>query len=268
MSCYDASLFESQANLPGDIDEFVANSIEDNCFNFEVSNVFFTDEIASSEMCDASLLQRTWVVEFIAAGGRTESVTCVREYLLEPMTILDVVAPDEPEVNTLYRPETTVIVPCQTDNFSPDFIANQLGVEFGMPYVFIDGEAVGVGREGMCNVQLTFDDTVLESCAEGCPGNGKLLRRWKVLDWCSSEITEYHQVISLLDDDGPNIRVGADIDAIVSSGECAVSLRLPEPALLVDLCGGPSTYTVTGTSNGNPILGCLLYTSPSPRDRG
>ncbi len=255
LSCYDASLLENQDNLPSDIQEFVENSIEDNCFDLTVSNVFFRDRLTQGEMCDASLLQRTWTVEFDAGGGQTQSVSCVREYLFEPMTITDQEAPDTPVANTLYRPTKTVIASCLLDEVSPEFIALQLGVESAMPYVFIDGQAVGVGTEGLCNAQMTYNDVVLDSCAEGCAGNGKILRRWKILDWCSSEFTEYHQVITFLDEDGPVLSVGADLDTIVSTGACSIDLGLPEPLSLQDLCGGPTTYTVTGTSADNPIIG-------------
>jgi|GEM_PF-1116462 len=256
LSCYDVTLLEGEDNLPSDIAEFVASSIEDNCRNYTVRNIYFEDDITDGSMCTASILQRTWFVEFEAArNGPSELVSCVREYMFQPITVVDTEVAEDTLANTLYRPVLTVAVNCLSEIVTPEEVANQLGDEFGYPHIFVNDKAVGVTSDGLCNIMVTYKDTNTGSCAPECNGNSKIVRRWTVLNWCNTSITEYHQVINLVDEQGPILIVGEDIDTTTAPNKCRIDVGLPHPELLADFCGGETTFFVSGTSHNNTIIG-------------
>lgn len=56
-----------------------------------------------------------------------------------------------------------------------------------------------------CEINVTHDDTCIEICGDD-PGIGgdasfKVLRDWRILDWCTGDILEFTQIIKIIDDE-------------------------------------------------------------------
>jgi len=258
-SCYDVTLLEGQ-NLPSDIDAFVNGNIEDNCQNFEVESVTFEDDLSDFGACRGSTLRRTWTVRITALGGQqTDQISCTREYLLEPLSLSNIIAVDgpidNPINNVVYLPSTTVSVDCSAGSLPTD-LSSSLGAEFAFPHIYIDGVAVAIEGD-LCNVNSIFSDRMSDrgGCTPGCVGGGKIIRTWTILDWCTSEVQNHTQVIRLVDDEAPVINLPNSISETTKGGSCTLDLLLPEPSDLLDNCDSNLIYMVVGTSGDHMITG-------------
>jgi len=241
LTCYDISLLEGPSNLPSDIADFVNNNIEDNCFNYTVVNVRYEDDRSDFGMCGGSLLRRTWIVTYTADGSAEhESVSCTREYAFRPL-----------DLSTAITASGPVMSPAATE---PSGIASAEGDAYAYPHIYVNGQAVGIDGT-VCNIVSTYSDTNTEGCAPGCRGEGKILRSWTILDWCTSEVVDYLQVIKLEDNNAPLLSVGDDISTTTDAGSCELTMNLPAPVVLGDFCDSLVVYSVDGTSDSHNITG-------------
>ncbi len=64
-----------------------------------------------------------------------------------------------------------------------------------------------IGGNNTCKLNTTFSDTKIDIC----PKSFKVLRAWTVLDWCSGAILTRHQVIKVVDEEGPVVTCPQDI---------------------------------------------------------
>ncbi len=258
LTCYDVSLLEGPDNLPSDIDDFVNNSIEDNCFNYSVVNVSFEDDLSDFGMCGNSLLRRTWTIVYTANNSNEqESISCTREYAFMPLDLSTAILTDGPVTSpldhTVYLPVRAVEIPCVAMT-TPAAIAALEGDAYGHPHIYVGGTAVGLDGS-VCNITSTYSDRTTDGCAEGCLGNSKILRSWTVLDWCTSELLEFLQVIKLEDSDGPLLSLVEDQSIAMSGNRCEMDYTIPAPLILGDFCDSLATYNVTGTSGDHSIVG-------------
>ena len=102
---------------------------------------------------------------------------------------------------------------------------------------------------GFCQYLVTFEDDTLASCA-GAPETFKIVRSWRVLNWCDNSILTDDQIIEVSDRIAPIVTVPATVNltANVSTqgphATCASSGLLPVPTLS-DNCSGTNMSLVT-----------------------
>lgn len=260
-SCYDNSLVGALDNLPADIDAVVNSSATD-CSSYEVINFYFEDNRTDLPVCSGEVFQRTWYVVLKLEGkDATEEISCTKEYMLMPLSITNAAAtptsPDPAVDKTVYLPVKSVEIDCGTgaDN-SPEYIDDVLGSKYAYPHYYVDGVAIPVVKS-FCNIQTTYTDHKSGECAPGCLENKKIIRKWTIVDWCTSEVIEYNQIVEIIDDIGPDIFLPDDITVGVEGHHCTTNVLLPTPDSLLDVCTGISEYYIDDADGTHTITGSM-----------
>ena len=93
----------------------------------------------------------------------------------------------------------------------------------------------------LCDIVQIFEpeDTRLDICK----GSYKILRKFKVLQWCSGEVLEHTQVIKVLDDEGPVVEDLADTTFSANDFTCTADLVIPKPEVISD-CSDEFIYSL------------------------
>ncbi len=114
------------------------------------------------------------------------------------------------------------------------------------------------------NINYTFEDRKIDISDPGCDagdvGCYKILRRWIVLDWCSSEVKEYNQIIKVVDTTGPTTVVPDEITLGTDVWKCSATFNVPDPDA-TDNCSKEVHYTVfsaDGTLLGSEASGYIV----------
>jgi hypothetical protein len=58
----------------------------------------------------------------------------------------------------------------------------------------------------ICKINITYSDTEVPICANSF----KILREWKVIEWCTGKILPHYQIIKVVDDRGPIVSIATD----------------------------------------------------------
>ncbi|MCE2789541.1 MAG: hypothetical protein LW630_06465 [Saprospiraceae bacterium] len=108
-----------------------------------------------------------------------------------------------------------------------------------------------------CNIYTTYTDTRYP--AIGCVT--KIFRQWQVLEWsCESRITNFIQMIEIIDSKGPAISGLPELDKISTNGNtCAGNYLLGKPQI-VDNCSSDLSYAVTYPGG---YTGIIKLTAPA-----
>ncbi|MEZ4909222.1 MAG: lectin-like protein, partial [Saprospiraceae bacterium] len=96
----------------------------------------------------------------------------------------------------------------------------------------------------ICEIFTTYTDTNYPACGAGCGGNMKVVREWRILDWCSQDVFGYLQVIKAVDDKAPTFAV-KDATVSVDPWGCVATYRVDNPWELQDNCAKPEELTWT-----------------------
>lgn len=91
-------------------------------------------------------------------------------------------------------------------------------------------------QDNICKINTTFEDSVLPLCGE----NFKVIRKWKVVDWCSGEIAYGSQLIAVMDSKPPVISCPADLTSSLAPDVLVAGIITADP------------YTCTGTWKVRP----------------
>ncbi len=118
------------------------------------------------------------------------------------------------------------------------------------------GELLGVtGLNGTaCNLFASYEDIDLAICNTDpeCSGNNKVIREWKIFDWCNSTAEPYicTQVIKAVDTEAPTIGV-ADFTSSVDPWGCTATVYFPKPSFINDNCSPTAALNyVVSTGSG------------------
>lgn len=120
----------------------------------------------------------------------------------------------------------------------------------GHPAVSVTGQPTG----DFCdNVQIfPYEDTRIDIC----PQSYKLIRKFKLLEWCSSELIEYTQIIKVEDKNAPSIPYISDITISANSENCEADIALSKPTITGECTPIEDLVFELGwvlaTDNGNP----------------
>ncbi len=109
-------------------------------------------------------------------------------------------------------------------------------------------------QESWCDIAVTYEDEVSNSC------NQRIIRTWKITNWCTTVSQTFLQTIDIIDDEGPSIQVN---DADISSGVFSCEGDIILTPSVTDACSAIdqvyATYLVNGitetvTINGSTII--------------
>lgn len=222
----------------------------DNCTEEVTVNVL-SDEVDDLDCPDAYSAVRTIKYQAVDASGN-KSAICTRVINYKRITLKEVMFPKNYDDTEDDKPSLAC------DNI-PEWDKNNNGYpdpeETGAPFATSlneEGEESHVylyPSAGFCEMNVTFHDEQIPICE----GSYKVLRTWKVLDWCTGDIKTEHQVIKVIDNKAPqvtcaqeNIQVGA------SAYECKGTWNVVAPEV-TDACSSTS-YKVDyqyADQNGN-----------------
>ncbi|MCB9316823.1 MAG: HYR domain-containing protein [Lewinellaceae bacterium] len=125
---------------------------------------------------------------------------------------------------------------------TPDYLEG-IGLQ-GYPYVF--------GKPDGCSIGWTYEDGVIEVC----DGTYKVVREWKVIDWCDGGVNHYDQVIKVLDEEGPTFSCPANITVSTDPFTCCSTVDLPD-FIATDNCSRIKAVTAMVTVT-DPQTGQVL----------
>lgn len=116
----------------------------------------------------------------------------------------------------------------------------------------------GTGRpaNNTClNIASTYSDVKInlakDNCDAGDVGCYKILRKWVLVDWCSSQVREYSQIIKVMDTLGPKIVYPDSISVGTEIWLCKGRWSVPAP-WITDNCSNEIHYSLR-LSYGNVI---------------
>ncbi|MBK8699591.1 MAG: T9SS type A sorting domain-containing protein [Saprospiraceae bacterium] len=100
-------------------------------------------------------------------------------------------------------------------------------------------EVTGSPTGDFCdNVQIfPYEDTRIDVC----PKSYKIIRKWKLLEWCNSQVIEHTQIIKVIDDQGPKMECPADVTISTDALDCNRDYTPEKPVVTVE-CSGVLTY--------------------------
>ena len=102
-----------------------------------------------------------------------------------------------------------------------------------------DGSGLNIGHQypwddyGFCELNVDYKDHVIPVCV----GSYKIVRHWKIIDWCTSEILEHDQIIKVVDKEAV-IDCPEDVTLRTNTNpkECEAYFRIPD-AQIWEACG-------------------------------
>ena len=161
------------------------------------------EQDCSSEFAD--MIERTWT-GFDASGN--EAISCVQNIFVYRNDLSTLTFPpnfDGVQANTLE---------CN-GNYATD--------DNGNPALSVTGQPTG----DFCdNVQIfPYEDTRVDVC----PMSYKIVRKFKLLEWCSSQVIEHTQIIKIEDSNAPNIPAIDDLTISANAEMCEADIAISKP---------------------------------------
>ncbi|MBK9583497.1 MAG: carboxypeptidase regulatory-like domain-containing protein [Saprospiraceae bacterium] len=260
--CYDIDVVKRETvgmlyNIPGQNQNKAKLTTPPGVADCGDVKVTFEDRITPSDCGDTKLI-RDWT----ATDGNGNKSTCSQTFTFKALQFSDL-TPPAPELHLTCGLETTPqAVAGYTDEdsrtgtlsaanigaFADDYSATPTVVELneGFANAYFTFEQIGFDGKmhpqkvdpSRCNIYTTYHDDFFPACGNGCGGNMKVVRTWKLLDWCTRETTEYIQVIKAVDEKAPSFGV-KDVTVSVDPWECAANYSVEKPWELNDNCAKP-----------------------------
>ena len=137
----------------------------------------------------------------------------------------------------------------------------------GHPSPNAGGGCIGTGNPGGATdcgtIGATFEDIRINICPSGASeGCYKIIRRWTLLDWCTSVVTMHDQIIKVADKVGPTISDLADVTISTDVWTCDATYYVPNP-WIDDNCSTVTGFTLAssgGTVTFNNTLNQYIIT--------
>jgi uncharacterized repeat protein (TIGR01451 family) len=198
--------------LNGDIPEELRPNVIDSCGNT-------TLEIININLDYATCVNGYGLITWLATDNSGNTSTCVQEFGIIPLTVGMISLPWD------------YFGDCE-DSTDPSVT--------GWPT--IDGYDL-TDETPACNLYVSYKDVVIKLC-----GNGrKIIRTWRILDWCAGDIEEYFQSIWLRDITGPELTCNPAIQAGTNVWGCYADVTMPKPQA-IDACSGINSYKLTSSA--------------------
>lgn len=105
-----------------------------------------------------------------------------------------------------------------------------------------DSTITGVPSGDFCdNVQIfPYEDQRIDIC----PKSYKIIRKWRLLEWCSGDVIEHNQIIKVADDQGPRLSCPADETISAEVFDCYANYVATKPTVLSE-CSDNVTYELS-----------------------
>ncbi|MBK6931822.1 MAG: HYR domain-containing protein [Saprospirales bacterium] len=183
------------------------------------------------------IVNRKWT----ATDASGNSATCIQVISLVRPTLADVIVP--PNYDDIDEPA----LPCSSAYPTPDYLdglsipntltpdPNDFVTGQGYPYVF--------GQPDGCSISWTYVDNVVDVC----DGTYKILREWKIIDWCTSGIQFHNQIIKVLDGQDPSMNCPAQITVSTDPFTCCATADLPD-VIIEDGCSRIASFSAMVTT--------------------
>jgi hypothetical protein len=217
--------------------------VVENCDDYQS---YFTD-VVTDGACGEKIVTRTWRFE---DNSGNISAPCLSVYRLAAIGFDDITPPNN-----------EVTLHCGA-NTSPkgiyDFFLPTLGHTGALMNAWPSVNGVALTEYPLCNLIASRTDTEIPACGVGC-NSVKVLRNWTVIDWCTSQIRIYAQIISAKDTIPP-VLTAADITTSTGPWTCDANIVFPLPTSLTDNCDANPKYRVTGPAGIQ-----ILFNVPSQR---
>ncbi|MBK6946730.1 MAG: hypothetical protein IPH16_00435 [Haliscomenobacter sp.] len=191
--------------------------VKDNCSERTDTLTRFRDEIAYDNNCDSLVILRIFTA-FDRFGNKADGVqriTLVRPALNE----------------ILFNPKIELDAGCdQNRQFKLDEAGNVSPEVTGYPYVINDlGDTTFLTPGGACGFSADYTDQRFPICEDAY----KIIRRWKILDWCRGRTRILEQLIKIGDIKPPVVSCplvkGDTLRASTSPFDCRAALEIPAP---------------------------------------
>jgi len=169
------------------------------------------------------------------------------------------------QIISITRPNiTNVLFPQNVDGITKPAIScvdvnansNRTSPEY-TGYPTVNGKAITAITGDICKLNVDFEDRIIDACS----GSYKILRTWKVLNWCTSDLKEAIQIIKIEDETPPVINVPADLTVGTQTIDCFANVPLL-PATITDACSEDVTVRITSAFNTINANGGVLLNVP------
>ncbi len=97
-------------------------------------------------------------------------------------------------------------------------------------------------------INMLYNDTPLPTCGDGY----KLLRDWRILDWCNGQIRNHTQVIKVQDMTAPVVTCPANVTVSTDGLDCTGSGAFPAPKMS-DVCSSTSYDIYYDPTGSDPL---------------
>lgn len=228
----------------------------------------YRDEIYDNGNCAETVVKRIWIY---TDGGGNKVESCPYYYRITPITLNNnVVGPKKnvhlecgvgsspQDIYAYFADQYREDYPCEDGSgrcdpdshyYDPDFVESYENAVHDYALMFSFPSVHGLPLiNHICNTATTYTDVVIPICSSepACSDNAKVVREWKVYDWCSTIIEPivFTQVIKASDNTPPNLYV-KDFQASVDPWGCKGTIYFPDPVHLTDDCSSYVRYEVT-----------------------
>ncbi len=133
---------------------------------------------------------------------------------------------------------STLVFPPNYDGIDrPHLSCNLYGTNVPSP------EITGKPSGDFCdNVQIfPYEDLKIDICTKSY----KILRKWRLLEWCNGQVIEHTQIIKVLDDDGPELTCPADLTISTDALVCSKDFTPEKPIIKSGECSDKLTYVLS-----------------------
>jgi hypothetical protein len=169
------------------------------------------------------VVQRRWT----AVDESGNSSTCIQSIYIKRPSLDDVILPPN------YDDITFPAISCNEGEYpTPDYLQGLSVVNPGGDTTFFQGRPqLDDGSLLSCGVSDSYNDEVIPVC----DGTYKIIREWKLVDWCTGEISFYNQLIKVYDHTAPSIECPADFTVSTDAFTCCAIVDLPD-VITSDAC--------------------------------
>ncbi|MCR9286205.1 MAG: T9SS type A sorting domain-containing protein [Bacteroidetes bacterium] len=194
----DCPAVEIWCNEPADPGNVVPYpSVSDNCDNYPFPQscgtitLEYTDELINYGCVPnnglSARINRTWT----ATDASGNSSSCVQQIDLLRATLADVEVP--PHYDGL--PGNQPAFDCESAAAGLLDVGDPAFNYTGYPYMHSPSYWID-GPDSYCEINVIWEDTRIDVC----DGSFKILRDWRLVDWCTGEILDYTQIIKVVDE--------------------------------------------------------------------
>ncbi len=200
---------EIQQFLEGNIPDHFRPTVIDNCGN---TTLVLADVQLTQDPCGDGYI----IVDWLATDGSGNTSTCRQEFAIIPLTLATLQFPDD------YLGECG-------DNTDPSHTGWPQILGFDL-----------TENSGYCNILRSYNDRLVELCG----GGSKIVRTWKVTDWCVSRSETRVQMIHLGDHTGPQLTCPSDMTISTNVLTCSASVIVNKP-VATDACSDIISYQLS-----------------------